>query len=126
MAFASQENLTVLNIPTAYWGELVEYMPGASMPASVRLVVIGSEKASTEDWQRWKARANPAVTLINAYGPTETTITATVQVAPTDDDTLPIGRPIANMQALILDGRLTPVPTGATGELHIGGPGVAR
>src|SRR6185369_13722935 len=90
MEFAGNEALTVLNLPTAYWRELVESMPGASLPSPVRLVVIGSERAADEDWQRWKERAAPSINLINAYGPTEATITTTLHVARADDDTLPI------------------------------------
>jgi amino acid adenylation domain-containing protein/FkbH-like protein len=126
MEFAAKERLTVLNLPTAYWHELVEAMPAASLPPSVRLVVVGSEKALDEDWHRWKKHADRTVTLINAYGPTETTITTLLHVARPDDDTLPIGRPIANTQAFILDAQLAQVPPGGTGELHIGGLGLAR
>jgi amino acid adenylation domain-containing protein len=63
------------------------------------------------------------------YGPTETTTFATwYQVTATTelDDSVPIGRPIANTEVYILDARLEPVPIGVAGELYIGGPGVAR
>jgi amino acid adenylation domain-containing protein len=63
--------------------------------------------------------------LLNLYGPTETTIWATA--CPVELDTLiTIGHPLANTQAYILDAQLQPVPIGVPGELHIGGAGVAK
>ena len=120
------ESLSVLNVPTAYWHELVECVRAGEVPPSLRLVIIGGEKASDEAWRRWKDRAGSGVALINAYGPTETTVTATLHRAQPEDETLPIGKPLANVQAVILDGDLKPVPVGSTGELYIGGTGVAR
>jgi amino acid adenylation domain-containing protein/FkbH-like protein len=126
MEFAGRERLTVLNLPTAYWHELVDYLQTALMPPSVRLVIIGGEKASDEAWRRWKFRIGETVKLINTYGPTETTVIATMHVARLDDETLPIGRPLPNVDTVILDAQLKPVAIGETGELHIGGFGVAR
>ncbi|HWD93513.1 MAG TPA: amino acid adenylation domain-containing protein [Verrucomicrobiae bacterium] len=126
MEFTARERLTVLNLPTAYWHELVDYLQTALMPPSVRLVVIGGEKASDEAWRRWKFRIGEAVKLINTYGPTETTVIATLHAARLDDETLPIGRPLPNVETMILDAQLKPVGMGETGELYIGGFGVAR
>jgi amino acid adenylation domain-containing protein/FkbH-like protein len=126
MEFAGRERLTVLNLPTAYWHELVDYLQTALMPPSVRLVIIGGEKASDEAWRRWKFRIGETVKLINTYGPTETTVIATMHVARLNDETLPIGRPLPNVETMILDAQLKPVSLGETGELYIGGPGVAR
>ncbi|MEY2466676.1 MAG: hypothetical protein QOD03_1197, partial [Verrucomicrobiota bacterium] len=126
LKFVAEEQLTVLNLPTAYWHEIVEHLENNFLPPALRLVVIGGEKASDEAWHRWKQRVGDSVTLINSYGPTETTVIATLHVARPDDETLPIGRPIANMQALILDTELQPAPLGETGELHLGGIGIAR
>jgi acyl carrier protein len=67
---------------------------------------------------------------LHVYGPTETTTFATwhLVVEGVEDGaaTVPIGRPIANTEAYVLDARLQPVPVGVAGELHIGGPGVGR
>ncbi|TDE17981.1 amino acid adenylation domain-containing protein, partial [Nonomuraea mesophila] len=61
--------------------------------------------------------------VVNVYGPTETTIWST---AGEPGEPVTIGRPIANTQVYILDARLRPVPVGVTGELCVGGAGVAR
>ena len=64
--------------------------------------------------------------LLNMYGPTETTIWSTAQKVNADEESVPIGRPIANTAAYILDNNAEPVPAGVAGELWIGGKGVAR
>jgi len=66
------------------------------------------------------------VRLINGYGATEATITSTLYEARPDEDTLPIGRAIPNTQAIILDDQLRPVGAGTTGQLYLGGAGLAR
>jgi len=126
--------ISVLDLPTAFWHDLtigLRDMP-SRLPESVRLVIIGGEQAIAErviDWQRIVAHD---VRLINTYGPTEATIVATFADL-TDLDCsnngsfeIPVGRPVANVQAYILDhhGQLT--PQGVVGELHIGGLGLAR
>ncbi|MCI0720529.1 MAG: amino acid adenylation domain-containing protein [Acidobacteria bacterium] len=65
-------------------------------------------------------------TVWNVYGPTETTIYATMGEVRREDDWITIGRPIANTQIYILDAKLQPVPIGVGGELYIGGEGLAR
>ena len=65
-------------------------------------------------------------TVINMYGPTETTIWSATHRLDGVEDTVPIGRPIANTQMYVLDSALRPTPLGVPGELYIGGDGVAR
>src|SRR5205823_13650227 len=60
------------------------------------------------------------------YGPTETTIWATVAQCHVDSGKPPIGRPVLNTQIYLLDAALQPVPIGVPSELHIGGVGLAR
>jgi amino acid adenylation domain-containing protein len=62
----------------------------------------------------------------NLYGPTETTIWSTLYQVDRKDESVSIGRPIANTQIYILDRYLMPVPVGVFGELHIGGAGLSR
>lgn len=71
------------------------------------------------------AKATEA-TITNMYGPTETTIWSSSEVATSDEATVNIGRPIANTQLYVLDDALNPVGIGEEGELWIGGDGVTR
>jgi amino acid adenylation domain-containing protein len=64
--------------------------------------------------------------LLNVYGPTETTVWSTTHAAAQGEAPVPIGRPIANTRAFVLDATLRPQPPGVPGELLLGGPGVAR
>lgn len=64
--------------------------------------------------------------LWNMYGPTETTIWSAVKQIVASNDPITIGRPIGNTQIYILDQQLQPVPAGRTGEIYIGGEGLAR
>ncbi len=128
-----REQLTVLNLPASYWHEWVRELDrgGESVPASVRLVVVGSEPVSAKCYEQWRQRVGSRVRLCNAYGPTEATITATIDEPAADAvvppvGSLPIGRPIANTRAYILDRHGHPVPIGVPGELCLGGLGLAR
>src|SRR3569832_846711 len=73
-----------------------------------------------------------SVRLLNAYGPTEATITTTVfEITDRSDQdmplkSIPIGRPLASKSVYILDAQSNPVPIGVPGELHIGGVCLAR
>jgi len=69
------------------------------------------------------------VRVINEYGPTEATVGCCVFQADTfleADGSVPIGKPIANVEVYVLDGYLSPVPRGVAGELYVGGLGLAR
>ncbi|ATL31290.1 non-ribosomal peptide synthetase [Streptomyces formicae] len=77
-------------------------------------------------------RACPGTVVTAAYGPTETTAFTTLSTFAADSDpddvpnTVPIGRPMDDMRAYVLDRRLALVPPGVVGELHLAGPGLAR
>ncbi|MEO9330497.1 amino acid adenylation domain-containing protein [Gordonia aurantiaca] len=68
----------------------------------------------------------PDAQLDNLYGPTEAAVEVTAHRLRPDDATVPIGTPIANTTALVLDERLRPVPIGVVGELYLGGGQLAR
>jgi amino acid adenylation domain-containing protein len=126
MTFVESENITVLDLPTAFWHEVVEFLREQPLPGCVRLVAIGGEKASPEAFATWKRFVPRSVRLLNTYGPTETTITATVFEADYSRPDLPIGRPIRNVTVRVLDEELQEVPVEYSGELFIGGKGLAR
>ncbi|HEY1917834.1 MAG TPA: amino acid adenylation domain-containing protein [Streptosporangiaceae bacterium] len=90
---------------------------------SLRAVVAGGEEVTAEFVQAWQ---RPGLRLCNGYGPTEATVTSTFATAQAGPLPPPIGRPIPNYRAYVLDPYLNPVPVGTVGELHVGGAGVAR
>ncbi len=134
--------ITVASLPTAYWHELAAAPAGEppSLPDALRLVIIGGERALPERLAAWRARWGTRARLVNTYGPTEATIVATLadvtEPEPPDPvraalpemplSPVPIGRPVSNARAYVLDARLRPVPAGVAGELFVGGAGVAR
>lgn len=125
--------LTVLDLPTGYWHELTTRLEPAErfvFPPSLRLVIIGGERALRERLRAWQPYVGQRVRLINTYGPTETTVVATMcELSGTVEVTsreVPIGRVIRNAQIYVLDQHRQPVPVGVPGELHIGGAGLAR
>ena len=122
-ATVERHGVSVLNLPTGYWHELVR--TGQKLPASVRLVVIGGEAADPAAVRDWFATA-PTARLVNAYGPTETTVTSLSHRVADGDSALAIGRPPAELTARVLDARLQPVPAGVIGELYVGGARLAR
>ncbi|MCI0392289.1 MAG: amino acid adenylation domain-containing protein, partial [Acidobacteria bacterium] len=131
--FIAEQRLTVLNLPSPYWHEWVTYLAQtrSSLPASLRLVVVGSEKVFTGRYEIWKEVAGEHIRLINAYGLTEATITSTCYEPSNGEPqylprTMPIGKPLRNIRAHILDRFLRPAPIGAPGELYLAGEGVAR
>lgn len=129
LPWIQEQQVTVLDLPTAYWHELIHQMemtPGATLPEKLRLVILGGEKASTKTYRAWQKMAADRVRLINTYGPTEASvIVSAFEPARSPEvslgDCLPIGRPVANAELYVLDQDLKPVTFGESGELHIGG-----
>jgi len=101
---------------------LLAALPEHGLPA-LRTVVSGGDVVTAEVTRRWGAGRR----FVNAYGPTETTVCATLSVDPEPaGERVPIGRPLPNLSAYVLDEGLRPVPVGVPGELFVGGIGVAR
>ncbi|MFJ4191837.1 amino acid adenylation domain-containing protein [Kitasatospora sp. NPDC089509] len=116
----AEQAITVAEIPPA----MMPLLDPKALPA-LRLVSVGGEAPAgrlvdewaTEDREFW-----------NGYGPTETTVAVTLMrcLPPSHDRTPPIGRPMANTRAYVLDRQLRPVPVGVSGELYIAGEQLAR
>ncbi|MEM7051544.1 MAG: amino acid adenylation domain-containing protein [Acidobacteriota bacterium] len=129
-------NLTVVDLPSAYWQQLVRDAQGAvggdqaADWGSLRLVLVGGDVFPASSVGEWHQVGPPAVRVLNAYGPTEATITATIHDLDGARDgqrpRVPIGRPLGNREVRILDDRGEPVPWGVPGELLLGGEGLAR
>ena len=126
--------LTVLDLPTAYWHYLTADLQPSDgrIPSRLRLVIIGGEEALADNLQRWfgsfQGMQNPPL-LLNTYGPTEATIVSTIcplrEDSLAEDGKVPIGKPIDNIQVYVLDKYLQPCPIGIPGELHIAGVSLA-
>src|SRR5579864_8928753 len=95
--------------------------------ANLNYLVAGGDVLSV-DHARRMLLAHPHCNLINGYGPTEnTTFSCCYSVRPEGlQQSVPIGYPISNSRAYVLDERLEPVPQGVTGELYVAGAGLAR
>ncbi|MFJ2650816.1 amino acid adenylation domain-containing protein [Streptomyces sp. NPDC087420] len=122
--------VTVLDLPTAYWHELVLMEDEFTWPADLRLVVLGGSAVDGTVLARWHARHGGRVRLVNTYGPTEATVIATSAdlSVPSGGAVArpPIGRPLAGVRCHVLDERLGLVADGTEGELFLGGSGLAR
>ncbi|WP_199823361.1 amino acid adenylation domain-containing protein [Streptomyces sp. NRRL WC-3742] len=96
--------------------------------APLRLLLTGGEAVSAEHVRKLR-RALPGTEVVDAYGPTEAAVIATVHqvhsLAP-EASSVPIGLPIGDTAVYVLDEALRPVPYGAVGELYVAGHGLAR
>ncbi|WP_328811242.1 non-ribosomal peptide synthetase [Rhodococcus sp. NBC_00294] len=98
---------------------------GLALPGSLRYLSVGGEALSADLVRRFAASS--AAELDNTYGPTEATVTSTLhRTTDADVRTVPIGRPIRNTGARVLDSRLHDVPVGVPGELYLTGAQLAR
>ncbi|MFI1370365.1 non-ribosomal peptide synthetase, partial [Streptomyces griseochromogenes] len=116
LTLQSQEVSMLIVAPTLLSTLSADKLPG------LRNLVVGGDSCSLETVNEWA----PGRTFINAYGPSEGTVCSTLHLQGENGDRTPIGRPIANTEAYVMDrfGRLAPL--GVPGELWIGGSGVAR
>ena len=130
--YLAQQRVSVADLTPAYWHQiLADGENGAGQLGSLRLAITGGDQANAADC-RAALRGVPGARLINAYGLTETTVTSalsevTEELLPVDPGApVPVGRPLPLAQVLVLDEDLNPLPAGVTGEIYIGGRGVAR
>ncbi|HEX3682849.1 MAG TPA: amino acid adenylation domain-containing protein [Bryobacteraceae bacterium] len=114
--FLYDEHIEVATLPPS----VLATLPEEPLP-SLRTLVIAGEACDPELAGRWASGRK----LVNAYGPTESTVCATMWNSPSGSSLLPIGKPIPNLTAYVLSHRGSPVCAGALGELCIGGLGLA-
>ncbi|WP_424888741.1 MupA/Atu3671 family FMN-dependent luciferase-like monooxygenase [Streptomyces sp. XH2] len=118
------QGVTFSILPTALGETLLQLAPDAQPP--LRHLLMGG------DVLRTRPRPGTPYEVANVYGPTEVTVLCTVEtVEPAGDcggepEEIAIGRPVDNVRVRVLDESGAPVPVGTVGELHVGGPGVAR
>ncbi len=131
-----EHELTFINIPTVYWSQLVRTWSAAHAAgqdplagSNLRLVIVSGEEMPIATVRQWQRLPTARIRLLNAYGPTETTITATVHdvtAADAERHRMPIGRPTPGKRIYILDPHGNLAPIGVPGEIHIGGAHLAR
>jgi amino acid adenylation domain-containing protein len=128
-------SLTVVDISPVYltqWLQSLDENIYLTPINQLRLVICGGEALPPETLRIWYNSPITGVRLINAYGPTEATITAITFTVPQDITAIetytniPIGRPLPNRKVYILDPQKNLVPIGVAGELYIGGEGLAE
>jgi amino acid adenylation domain-containing protein len=125
----AERQVTTMFLTSALFNEVMADRPDSF--AGLRNLLVGGDVVDVSRARRLLESprdARPA-RLVNGYGPTEATTFAVcgpIESVPADATSVPIGRPIANTSCYLLDTELRPVADGATGELFIGGPGVAR
>ncbi|MCI4061312.1 amino acid adenylation domain-containing protein [Micromonospora sp. R77] len=132
VADVERHRVTVMEVVPGYLTELIAEVTADGTtaptwsPAGLRLLVLGGDAVRPADLAWWR-RHHPDVAVVNTYGPTETTISATVYDVPSEvDGVVPIGRAVGDRALYLLDGDLAEVPVGAVGELYVGGTQLAR
>ena len=125
--YLAGQPLDVLKITPSHLASMLDAAAGPIAPR--RWLILGGEALSWELAQRVLGPGGPRV--MNHYGPTEATVGCCTYELTLDRPrpaaaTVPIGRPISNASAYVLDSLMQPVPVGVAGELYIGGAGIAR
>ncbi|MDC3955568.1 non-ribosomal peptide synthetase/type I polyketide synthase [Polyangium jinanense] len=115
-------------IPPFMIDETLAALESGRGPTSLRRLMVGVEPIPERTLARI-AEKTPGLRIVNSYGPTEAAVIACtydIDASVGSDRPAPIGRPIQNMRAYVLDRRMQPAPIGVPGELHVAGIGVAR
>ncbi|MBT1263221.1 non-ribosomal peptide synthetase [Pseudomonas sp. VS40] len=121
--------INILGFTPSYGSQLAQWLATQQQTLPVRMCITGGEALTGEHLQRIRAAFKPQV-FFNAYGPTETVVMPLASLAPEQLEegaaSVPIGSIIGDRVAYILDADLALVPQGATGELYVGGAGLAQ
>ena len=126
-ALCGEEDFSLLKITPSHLDALSQSLPAEAV-RRVHSLIIGGEALQAASLSFWRTHA-PRIRVVNEYGPTEAVVGCCVYEVPPGsppDGAVPIGGPIVNTQLYILNAELQPVPVGVTGELYIGGAGLAR
>jgi len=120
------QDLTVANLPTGFWQQWLQETDGVAA-SSLRLMIAGGDVMAPGAVRSWLDLPVPP-RLLNAYGPTEGVITASVFDVPQEEPAgvLPIGTALPGRRLYVLDRSGQPAPPGVAGELHLAGPLLAR
>jgi tyrocidine synthetase-3 len=122
--FLADHRISIMFLIPPLFNQLVEV--NALLFAPLRYVLAGGDVLSTQHVEQ-AARANPGLTVVNVYGPTEnTTFSTCYPVVDPARRKIPIGRPVPNSTAYVFDREMALSPVGAIGELYVGGDGLAR
>lgn len=127
-----RNQISLANLPTAFWYSLVDETDGGEIPDCLSNLIIGGEKVSSSYLRRWFHFCRKPLVLWNGYGPTETTITATLLPIHKPSDSLwleqnvPIGFGLGCCDIFTVDHFGKPLPSGIPGEILIAGQGVSR
>lgn len=120
----NQNKITVMFITTRLFNLLTDQNPEAFQ--TIRVLMSGGERASAIHFNKVR-NLYPDLKLMNVYGPTENTGYSTYHLVEKEyDNEIPIGVPVANSTVYVVDEALNLVPVGKSGELLVGGDGVAR
>lgn len=124
LRFISEQRIDALDSTPSQLQGLLDAGLIDKCPRPPTTVYLGGEPIGSEMWRVLKG--SPSTHFFNMYGPTECTVDATIGSIRDSIDSPHIGKPIANTRVFILDTHLQPVPIGVSGEIYIGGAGVAR
>lgn len=124
-----RHHINILGFTPSYGSQLAQWLATRNETLPVRMCITGGEALTGEHLQRIRAAFKPSL-FFNAYGPTETVVMPLASLAPEQLEegmgSVPIGSVIGARVGYILDADLALVPQGATGELFIGGAGLAQ
>jgi amino acid adenylation domain-containing protein len=132
-----RRDVTIMDIVPSFWRACIHALARLEprsrnelLDNRLRLILTSGEPLPAHVARDWRFELKHGAHLVNLYGLTETTGIVVVYPIPAKDDhrakIVPLGCPIANTQAYLLDGNLKPVPPGESGELYVAGPRVAR